>query len=101
MRGITLTDFNLNEIEGAIGDCCAMRDQMAHGIWVRRNGVLGLRLTKGIFESEEGYRSRTITPQGMEVPVEYYDQARETIKSTIAEVQHLIVAVKTALQSSP
>jgi hypothetical protein len=101
LRGIAPTNFNINSISDAIDDCCTIRDQMAHGIWVRRNGFLGLRLTKGGFESDEGYRSRAITPEGMEVPPEYYDQAREIIKSTIAEVQHFTVAVRTALQASP
>jgi hypothetical protein len=101
LRGIALTNFNINAISDAIDDCCTIRDQMAHGIWIRRNGFLGLRLTKGGFESEEGYRSRAITPEGTEVPPEYYEQAREIIKSTIAEVQHFTAAVKGALQASP
>lgn len=102
LRGIELPDFNINEIATGIEDCCTMRDQMAHGVWVRKpNGVLGLRLTKGGFESEEGYRSRAITPEGMQIPHEYYDQAREIIISTIAEVQHFTEAVKVALQASP
>jgi hypothetical protein len=100
LRGIDITGFNINAISDAIGDCCTIRDQMAHGIWVRRNGFLGLRLTKGGFESEEGYRSRAITPEGTEVPPEYYEQARDIIKSTIAEVQHFTIAVKDALQAS-
>ncbi len=97
LRGITIADFNLNEMENGIGDCCAMRDQVAHGIWVRKNGILGLRLTKGGYELKDGYRSRAIIPQGMDVPDNYYDRAKEIIKSTIAEVQHFTVAVQAAL----
>jgi hypothetical protein len=97
LRGIAPADFNINAISDQIDDCCTIRDQMAHGIWVRRNGFLGLRLTKGGFQSEEGYRSRAITPEGIAVPPEYYEQAREIIKSTIAEVQHFTVAVKAAV----
>jgi hypothetical protein len=101
LRGIVLTDFNLNGISDAVDDCCTIRDQMAHGIWVRRDGILGLRVTKGGFESDEGYRSRAITPEGMHIPPEYYEKAREIIRSTIAEVQHFTAGVKVALQASP
>jgi hypothetical protein len=101
LRGIVIAGFNINAISDGIDDCCTMRDQMAHGIWMRKDGILGLRLTKGGFESDEGYRSRAITPEGMRVPPEYYEQAREIIKSTVAEVQHFTVAVKSALQASP
>jgi hypothetical protein len=100
LRGISVKNYNINAISDAIDDCCTIRDQMAHGIWIRRNGFLGLRLTKGGFESEEGYRSRAITPEGMEVAPEYYEQAREIIKSTIAEVQHFTVEVQSYLQTS-
>jgi hypothetical protein len=41
LRGIVIADFNLNEMTDGIGDCCTIRDQMAHGIWVRKDGVLG------------------------------------------------------------
>jgi hypothetical protein len=68
LRGIDITGFNANAISDAIGDCCTTRDQMAHGIWVRGNGFRGLRLTRGGIESEEGYRSRAITPEGAASP---------------------------------
>jgi hypothetical protein len=100
LRGIVVKNFSINAISDQIDDCCTIRDQMAHGIWVRKDGILGLRLTKGGFTSEEGYRSRAITPEGLQVPLEYYEQAREIIKSTIAEVQHFTVEVKAALQAS-
>jgi hypothetical protein len=102
LRGIVIKkDFSINAISDQIDDCCTIRDQMAHGIWVRKDGILGLRLTKGGFQSEQGYRSRAITPEGLQVPLEYYEQAREIIKSTIAEVQHFTVEVQSFLQTSP
>jgi hypothetical protein len=47
LRGISVQEFNLNAITDQIDDCCMMRDQLAHGIWVKKDGVLGLRVTKG------------------------------------------------------
>lgn len=101
LRGIVVTDYNLNAMTDQIDDCCMIRDQLAHGIWVRKDGRLGLRLTKGAFESEDGHRSRAITPQGMFVSNEYYDEARDMIINTIAVVQHFTSAVKSALHASP
>lgn len=100
LRGISIQGFNLNAITDQIDDCCTMRDQLAHGIWIKKDGVLGLRVTKGTFESAEGHRSRAITPEGMAIPAEYYEQARSIVIDTIAEVQHFTVAVKAALQAS-
>jgi hypothetical protein len=101
LRGIAIPGSDLNALTDNITYCCEMRDQMAHGIWARKDGVLGLRLTKGVFESKEGSRSRAITPQGMAVPREYFEEARTLIKDTIKQVQNFTVLVKDALQASP
>lgn len=102
LRGVVVgKEFNINAISDQIDDCCTIRDQMAHGIWIKKDEVIGLRVTKGGFQSDEGYRSRAISPEGFQIPPDYYEQAREIIKSTVAEVQHFTVEVRSFVQTSP
>lgn len=94
----------INELLDQITDCCNARDQFAHGVWLRLpDGKIALRVTKGEFETEEGFIDRAALPQGLFVPDDYYEATKNIILVTTAAVnglrQHCIHALKKPAKS--
>jgi hypothetical protein len=104
----TLIDFHglaivtpLNRLEDQIKDCCDLRDQFAHGVWIEgKNGELAVRLTRGTYETPEGKADRRFVPEGKIISDDtYWDRSRTVILSTVRGVNDLIDEVKDLLQS--
>src|SRR5271168_4974055 len=54
----------LTALENQILDCCNLRDQFAHGIWIaNETGKIAIRLARGILEAEEGKIDRRFAPE--------------------------------------
>ena len=88
LHGITVL-VPLNALENQIKDCCDMRDQFAHGVWLEKGAEIALRLVKGTYETPDGKADRRFVPEGLIVPDEYYDEARDVILSTVRGVMEL------------
>jgi hypothetical protein len=94
-------EFKLSVMKESIEACCTARDQLAHGLWIERSGILCLTLTKGTYSTAEGDRSREILPEGAVVHPGYFLEQQHAILVTTAEVQELQNAVKSLLQTLP
>ena len=83
-------ELPINELLDQITDCCNARDMFSHGVWVKtKEDRLALRLTKGEFKTEEGVIDRTMLPQAMFVPSDYYEATRHVILITAQAVSRL------------
>jgi hypothetical protein len=101
LHGIT-TKFDTVQLLKDIRECCDHRDQFAHGVWIRdENGIMALRLTRGVFETPEGNADRTFLPEATLIPDEAYAVIRENILSTVRRVYDLSLRCWHFLQNSP
>jgi hypothetical protein len=82
----------INELLEQITDCCNIRDQFAHCVWLQiPPDRIALRVTKGEFETEQGIIDRTALPQALFIPEEfdYFEEQRHVILITAAAVSNL------------
>jgi hypothetical protein len=99
LRGIE-PNLNVADLGDQISDLCKARDQLAHGLWVKRNGMIALRLTEGTYDTPEGRRSRAILPEGKTLPDNYFEHTRQLILDTAGIVNDLREQVRSALSQS-
>jgi hypothetical protein len=86
-------------LEEQIKELCDARDQLAHCLWVERDGEIAIRLTQGTYETLEGKRSRPILPEGKRLPSNYFGDTRELILETAKIVNSLREDVEAALRT--
>jgi len=89
------------KLEAQIKDCCTVRDQLAHGVWIRHRGELKLRLTEGTYNTPQGKQFRATMPEARQPPEGYFDDNREVILATAKIVQKLKKEIVSALQVPP
>lgn len=98
LHGIRPT-ANLKALSNRIQSCCRTRDAFAHGTWVRtKEGKLGLRLTKGEYETDDGTIDRSFVPQVSTYSTEYYEKTRKLIIDVGWEVHSLREEIGVALK---
>jgi hypothetical protein len=98
LHGIT-PKIDVIDLEECIRDCCQARDQIAHGVWYKKDDVIRLRLTAGSYETPEGKRSRAITPEGKIIPPDYWEHTQMTILQNAQVVLRLRKEVQETLRS--
>lgn len=105
LHGVTTTT-SLNSLLTEIEDCCRLRDTFAHGVWViippkdiMSGESIGLTLTKGEFEAEEGTVDRSFMPQISTFSYRFYEENRRLILSVIDKVADLNEEVAAALSA--
>jgi hypothetical protein len=91
--------INVADLEAQIKDCCTVRDQLAHGVWIRQSGELRLRLTEGTYNTPQGKQFRATMPEARRPPESYFDDNREVILATVKIVQKLKKEIVSALQT--
>jgi len=100
LHGISTT-VGLKKLFESIEESCHVRDQFAHGLWARRkDGTLGLRLTKGTYEVPDagGMADRVLAPTLAIVPDALCDESRQAILSIANAVEELIIEVQEKLK---
>jgi hypothetical protein len=92
------TKTNLSALFTEIEKCCGIRDIFAHGVWVwTKHGDLGMRITKGEFEIDDGIVDRSFMPQVSTYSDGFFDTNRTEILKVAEKVSELKDQIAAAL----
>jgi hypothetical protein len=81
-------------------ECVKPRDQLAHGVWIKGEHGIALRITEGKLEHGGGMLDAAFKPPAFLVADNYYEGVRQTIMTTIAEVRRLKTEVRAAFAAT-
>jgi hypothetical protein len=100
MWGVTVTCGDLHDLEEDIRSRTADRDRLAHNVWLgHESGVLVLRQSLGMTETERGRIDHSYLPVGVQVASEDFESMRSLILKTAQHVQAVQHEIKPRLEA--